>query len=202
MESSKATVSIKSLCVFCGSSPGGDPAYVSAAGELGQFLAGHQITLVYGGGRVGLMGALADAVLDSGGHVIGVIPEALVAREVAHQGLSDLRVVHSMHERKALMVELADGFVAMPGGCGTLEEFLEVLTWAQLGLHTKPCALLNVLGYYDGLIALLGHAVTQRFVRVEHRDMILVAQTPAELLTRLSSYVPPNVPKWIDRTES
>jgi uncharacterized protein (TIGR00730 family) len=148
------------------------------------------------------MGALADAALNRGGYVIGVMPDALVAKEVAHQSLSDLRVVGSMHERKALMAELADAFVALPGGCGTFEEFLEIVTWAQLGMHQKPCALLNVSGYYDGLLALLDHAVAQRFVRPEHREMILVAQTPEELLLRISQYEPPTVTKWIDRAET
>lgn len=190
------------LCVFCGSSPGGDPVYIEAARDLGRYLAEQNITLVYGGGRVGLMGALADAVLDPGGEVIGVIPDALVAKEVAHQRLTDLRVVRSMHERKALMAELSNGFVALPGGCGTFEEFLEVITWAQLGMHAKPCGILNIRGYYDRLLEFVDHAVSQRFVRAEHREMVLVADRCEELLEQMRGYVAPVVPKWIDLPET
>src|SRR3954453_6200666 len=164
---------IKRVCVYCGSNFGSRPEYVAAAQRLGSALARRSLELVYGGGRVGLMGTIADAVLAEQGKVIGVIPEALLAKEVGHQGLKDLRVVGSMHERKALMVELSDAFIAMPGGFGTLEEFCEVLTWAQLGLHPKPCGLLNVLGYYDPLLAFFGHAAAERFVRPEHRALVL-----------------------------
>ena len=160
------------------------------------------ITVVYGGGRVGLMGALADAALGRGGTVIGVIPQALAAKEVAHSGLTELRVVASMHERKATMAELSDAFVALPGGLGTLEELFEVLTWSQLGLHAKPCALLNVAGYYDPLLTFLEHATSERFVRAEHRHMLLVGESPQETIERLRTYVPPHVDKWLDRASS
>ena len=154
--------------------------------------------LVYGGARVGLMGALADAVLVGGGHVTGVMPASLVAKEVAHQGLSDLRVVASMHERKAMMNDLADGFIALPGGWGTLEEYFEVLTWAQLGLHRKPCGLLNVSGFFDGLLAFIDHTIDERFVKRENRAMLLVADSSDVLLRLFESYDPPVVEKWID----
>jgi uncharacterized protein (TIGR00730 family) len=187
------------LCVFSGSSPGAHPDYVLAAQELGRALAERGIVLVYGGASVGLMGAVADATLDAGGEAVGVIPQALVDREIAHPGLSDLRVVGSMHERKALMADLADGFVALPGGMGTLEELFEVYTWTQLGLHRKACALLNVAGYYDGLAAFLDHAVDERFLRPEHRAMLLCEDTPAGVLAALEAFEPPVVDKWLDR---
>lgn len=158
--------------------------------------------LVYGGARVGLMGAVADSVLASGGHVIGVIPEALVAREVAHTGLPDLRVVSSMHQRKALMADLSDGFVAMPGGWGTLEELFEILTWGQLGLHAKPCGLLNVDGYFDPLLAFLRHAFEEQFVRAEDEQQLTVSASADELLDLCESFQPPAVRKWIDRASS
>jgi uncharacterized protein (TIGR00730 family) len=190
---------IGSLCVFCGSSAGSKPAYLGAAISLGKMLASRKIRLVYGGGRVGLMGAIADSVLNSGGDVIGVIPQHLVAREVAHPGLSDLRIVQSMHERKALMADLSDGFVAMPGGLGTLEEFFEVWTWGQLGLHQKPYALLNVDGFYDPLVRFLDQLVELRFVKPEHRQMLIVESDVSKLPERLSSHHSPPVDKWIDR---
>jgi uncharacterized protein (TIGR00730 family) len=189
------------VCVFCGSNRGARPAYVAAAEALGTELARRGIGLVTGGGRVGLMGAVADAALAAGGEVIGVIPEALVAWEVAHAGLTALEVVDSMHARKARMADLSDAFVALPGGFGTLEEFCEVLTWAQLGLHTKACGLLDVEGYYDPLLALLDHAVTEGFVRPEHRALVLQAAEPAALLELLAAYHPPALHKWIDRDE-
>jgi uncharacterized protein (TIGR00730 family) len=190
---------LTSLCVFCGSSPGANPRFAEAAAALGTLLAQRRITLVYGGGNVGLMGVLADAVLAGGGHVIGVIPHALMKREVGHRGLPDLRVVDSMHERKALMAELADGFIAFPGGIGTLEEFCEVLTWAQLGMHRKPCGLLNIECFFDQLLGFLDHAVASRFFRPEHRDMILVEEDPILLLRRFDHYQSPVLDKWIDR---
>jgi uncharacterized protein (TIGR00730 family) len=194
---------MRRLCVFCGSSPGARPAYGEAAEQLGRLLVAEGIGLVYGGGHVGLMGRLADAVLAEGGEAIGVMPEALVAREIAHTGLSDLRVVGSMHERKALMAELADGFVALPGGLGTVEELFEVYTWAQLGLHRKPCALLDVDGYYEGIARFLEHAVEERFLRAEHRSMLIVERDPRALLDRLERFEPEAVtPKWIDREET
>ena len=156
--------------------------------------------VVYGGGRVGLMGALADAVLAAGGHVTGVIPETLVAHEVAHGGLSDLRIVSSMHERKAMMADLSDGFIALPGGWGTLEEFFEVLTWAQLGLHQKPCGLLNVGGYFNGLLSFLDHSIDERFVKPENGQLVLVATSVDAMLEQLDRYhPPPPAEKWIDR---
>jgi uncharacterized protein (TIGR00730 family) len=194
---------VRRLCVFCGSSPGARPAYGEAAEELGRLLVAEGIGLVYGGGKVGLMGRLADAVLGEGGEAIGVMPEALVAKEIGHAGLSDLRVVGSMHERKALMADLSDGFVALPGGLGTLEELFEVYTWSQLGLHLKPCALLDVDGYYEGVATWLTHAVEERFVREDHRDMLIVESDPRGLLERLRRFEPAAiVPKWIDREET
>jgi uncharacterized protein (TIGR00730 family) len=189
---------MKRICVFAGSSPGSQAEYLAAAQELGHVLVRRQVGLVYGGARVGLMGALADAVLATRGHVTGVIPEALVAKEVAHQGLSDLRVVGSMHARKTMMADLADGFIALPGGWGTLEEFFEVLTWAQLGLHQKPCGLLNVRGFFDGLLSFIDHAIDQQFVRREHRPMVIVSASPGALLELFDRYAPPQVEKWID----
>jgi uncharacterized protein (TIGR00730 family) len=194
---------VRRLCVFCGSSPGARPAYGEAAEELGRLLVAEGIGLVYGGGKVGLMGRLADAVLARGGEAIGVMPEALVAKEIGHPALSELRVVGSMHERKALMAELADGFVALPGGLGTVEELFEVYTWSQLGLHLKPCALLDVEGYYDGIAAWLSHAVEERFLREDHRAMLIVERDPRELIERLRRFEPAAVePKWIDRGET
>jgi uncharacterized protein (TIGR00730 family) len=193
---------MRRICVFTGSNSGARAAYADAARELGTLLASRGIGLVYGGGRVGLMGTVADAVLAAGGEAIGVIPEALVAKEVAHTSLTRLHVVGSMHERKALMADLADAFLAMPGGWGTLEEFFEVITWAQLGLHRKPCGLLNVEGYFDGLLAFLDHSIRERFVRVENAALLAVAAAPAELLDRLGSMRPPAVEKWLDRASS
>ncbi|MEA2454312.1 MAG: hypothetical protein QOI45_574 [Thermoleophilaceae bacterium] len=191
------------VCVFCGSSPGARPAYAEATAELGRLLAADGIGLVYGGGAVGLMGVLADSVLAAGGEAIGVIPQALVDREIGHSGLTELRVVGSMHERKALMAELADAFVALPGGLGTLEELFEVYTWAQLGLHRKPCGLLDVEHYYAGIVEFLEHAVREGFVREEHRAMLMVDRDPRALIERLREFAPETVqPKWIDRDET
>ncbi|NCD24902.1 MAG: TIGR00730 family Rossman fold protein [Deltaproteobacteria bacterium] len=186
---------MRRVCVFLGSNPGHDPAYRQTATALGAELAARGLGLVYGGSGVGLMGALARSVLDHGGQVTGIIPESLKAREVAFEGLRDLRVVGSMHQRKALMAELADGFIAMPGGLGTLEEFVEVLTWAQLGMHKKPCALLNTAGIFDGLLDLLDYLVGQGFVAQPHRDMILVHEQPAALLDMMRDYTPPTLDK-------
>jgi uncharacterized protein (TIGR00730 family) len=194
---------VRRLCVFCGSSPGARPAYGEAAEELGRVLVAEGIGLVYGGGKVGLMGRLADAVLAEGGEAIGVLPEALMAREIGHPGLEDLRVVGSMHERKALMADLADSFVALPGGLGTVEELFEVYTWAQLGLHRKPCALLDVDGYYEAIATWLSRAVEERFLREDHRAMLLVETDPRALIERLRRFEPEAaVPKWIDREET
>lgn len=184
--------------MFCGSSAGSNPAYASAARALGGTLAARGIGLVYGGGSIGLMGILADATLAAGGEVEGVIPRALQLRELAHAGLTALHVVSSMHERKAKMAELAEAFVALPGGMGTLEELAEILTWAQLGLHAHPCGLLDVAGYYRPLIAFLDHAAGEGFLRPEHRRLLLVAEEPGALLDRFLTWQPPPVERWID----
>jgi uncharacterized protein (TIGR00730 family) len=189
------------ICVFCGSSPGARPSYAAAATSLARYLVANNIGIVYGGGNVGLMGVLADAALEAGGNVIGVIPESLRRKELAHQRLSDLRVVGSMHQRKALMAELSDAFIAMPGGYGTFEEFCEVLTWTQLGLHRKPCGLLNVDGYYDHLLQLFDHAAAEQFVNPAHRKMVISDARPQSLVERLLEYKLPVVDKWIDREE-
>jgi uncharacterized protein (TIGR00730 family) len=190
---------MRSVCVFCGSSPGLNPAYLETARHLGRTLAASARRLVYGGGNVGLMGALATAVMDAGGTAVGVIPESLAAKELAHRGLTELRVVRTMHERKALMAELSDGFIAMPGGLGTLEEFFEVWTWGQLGLHHKPYGLLDIDGFFDPLLGLLDRLVEQRFVRAEHRHMLLVDTDPEHLLAAMDGHRVPTLPKWIDR---
>ena len=190
------------ICVFSGSSDGRRPAYREAAAALGRTLVARGFDLVYGGAHVGLMGAVADATLAAGGQVIGVIPEALVTRELAHTGLTDLRVVSSMHERKALMADLSDGFIALPGGWGTFEELFEVLTWGQLGLHAKPCGLLNVEGYFDPLLVFLQHAFDEQFVRREYAGWLSVSESPGTLLDRLAAFEPPQVRKWIDRASS
>jgi uncharacterized protein (TIGR00730 family) len=189
---------MRRICVFCGSALGARREYERAAAAFGRALAARGLGLVYGGGNVGLMGALADATLAAGGEAIGIIPRSLVEREVAHSALTDLRIVTSMHERKALMAELSDGFVALPGGLGTLEELFEVWTWAQLGLHQKPCGVLDVDGYFGPLIAFLDHAVSERFVGAPHRAMLHVEADAATLLDRFAAYVPPTVPKWIE----
>jgi uncharacterized protein (TIGR00730 family) len=189
---------IRRLAVFCGSNPGARPEYAHAARSLGKLLASRGVGIVYGGSNVGLMQVLADAMLDELGDIIGVIPRMLVAREVANTALTDLRIVDSMHDRKALMAELADGFVALPGGIGTLEEFFEIWTWAQLGMHDKPCGLLNVAGYFDPLLEFLDRAVAEKFVREVHRKMVIVESDPAELLARFELYEPPRVVKWIN----
>jgi uncharacterized protein (TIGR00730 family) len=192
---------VRRVCVFCGSSPGARKAYADATAELARVLVAEGLGLVYGGARVGLMATLADTTLAEGGEVTGVIPRALVEKEIAHNGLSDLRVVGSMHERKAVMADLSDAFVALPGGLGTLEELLETYTWAQLGLHQKPCALLDVDGYYAGVVEFLSHAVVERFLREEHRAMLIVDREPRGLIDRLKRFEPGAVrPKWIDRT--
>jgi hypothetical protein len=193
---------MRRVLVFCGSSPGRLPAYVEAAAALGEALAARGLGLVYGGAQVGLMGAVADAVLAAGGEAIGVIPRLLVDREVAHTGLTDLRVVETMHQRKALMESLADGVVALPGGFGTLEELFELLTWAQLGIHAKPVALLNVAGYWDQLLAFADHMVAERFLRPEQRAALMVADAPGELLERMAEYQPLTLDKWLDRSRT
>jgi uncharacterized protein (TIGR00730 family) len=193
---------MKRVCVFCGSSPGANPTYLASARALGSELAQRGLGLVYGGASVGLMGAVADGALSAGGEAVGIIPGALEAKELAHRGLSRLEVVGSMHERKARMAELADGFVALPGGMGTLEELAEILTWAQLGLHRKPCALLDVAGYWKPLVAFLDHAVQERFIRPEHRELLLVGDEPAALVDAMERYAPVHREKWIDEDQS
>ena len=188
---------MKRICVFAGSNLGNQPKYRAVAEQLGRALAAREIELVYGGAHVGLMGLVADAVLAAGGRATGVIPAALVDKEVAHQGLTDLRVVGSMHERKSVMADLADGFIALPGGWGTVEEFFEILTWAQLGLHSKPCGLLNVQGYFDTLLSFVSHSIEEGFVRPEYRTMISVSDAPGYLLDMLVAYKPPKVEKWM-----
>jgi uncharacterized protein (TIGR00730 family) len=194
---------MRRVCVFCGSSEGARASYTDAAIALGDELARRRIGLVYGGGAVGLMGALADAVLAAGGEAIGVIPGPLASREIAHQGLSELRVVGSMHERKAMMESLSDGFIALPGGLGTLEETLEILTWAQLGIHRKPVGILNVDDYYDGLIRMLAHAVREGFMRADYAALLLFADTPEEMLDRLASWQAPALPRaWLKPSQT
>jgi uncharacterized protein (TIGR00730 family) len=190
---------LSSVCVFCGSNGGADPAYLEAARHAGRGLAQRGLRLVYGGGKVGMMGAVADAALDAGGEVVGVIPQQIFDLEIGHDGLHDLRVVGSMHERKALMADLADAFIALPGGIGTFEELFEVFTWAQLGLHRKPLGLLDVAGYYAPLEAMLDHAVDERFLRPETRSMLVRDDSLEALLERFGRWEAPGVPKWIDR---
>lgn len=191
----------KRICVFCGSSPGLLPDYLAAARELGAALVRRNLGLVYGGAHVGLMGEIANSVMQHGGEAVGVMPQSLIEREIAHQGLSELHIVQSMHERKALMAELADGFIALPGGFGTLEELFEIVTWGQLGLHRKPFGLLNVNQFFDQLIGFLDFAVSQQFIRPQHRQMILVDAGADQLLERFAAYDAPSVPKWISREE-
>jgi uncharacterized protein (TIGR00730 family) len=193
---------VKRACIFCGSSPGARPAYTEATEDLARLLVDNEIGLVFGGASVGLMGRLADTVISECGEAIGVIPQSLVEREIAHLGLSDLHVVDTMHERKQLMADLADAFVALPGGLGTLDELFEIYTWAQLGLHRKPIGLLNVEGYFDGLADFLEHAVAERFVREDHREMLIVEEEAGPMLERLESFDPTSLtPKWIDRQD-
>lgn len=193
---------MQTICVFCGSAPGVKHEYAVGARELGCVLAKQNINLVYGGGRVGLMGMVADAALAAGAKVTGIIPRSLADKEIAHQGLTDLRIVTTMHERKAMMSELSDGFIAMPGGFGTLEELFEVVTWAQLGIHTKPFGLLNVAGYYDGLISFLDHSVEQGFVPQRHREMIIVSDEAEELVELLKAYRPIPEEKWLSTRQT
>lgn len=193
---------LNKICVYCGSSPGRRPVYIEQAQNLGRLFAQRKIELIYGGASVGVMGKLADAVLKNGGNVTGIIPENLVSKEVAHNGLTDLQVVESMHERKSLMAELSDGFIALPGGMGTVEELFEILTWGQLGLHRKPVGLLNENNYFDHLSAFLDHAVSEHFIKPDHREMLLIEKDPEALLTRFKGYESPVVEKWIDREDT
>ena len=192
---------MKRICVYCGSSMGKRPEYAAAAKALGEALVERNIGLVYGGASVGIMGLVADTVLSLGGEVIGVIPQAIADKEIAHTGLTELKVVANMHERKAMMAEYSDGFIALPGGMGTLEELFEVLTWGQLGFHTKPCGVLNVDGYYDHLIAFLEHAVDQEYLKSNHLGMLQKATEPTALLDLLSDYTAPEVGKWIEKKD-
>lgn len=193
---------MKRICVFCGSSEGTRPEYAAAARTLGAEMAARGIGLVFGGGRVGLMGAVATSVLEHGGVVTGVIPHGLKIREVAHDGVLDMRIVDSMHERKAMMNELSDAFISLPGGLGTIEETAEMLTWAQLGIHRKPVALLNVLGFYDPLIAFLDRTVEEGFLRAANRQLLVVGTSAPEMLDRLSDYRAPETERWITRSET
>jgi hypothetical protein len=194
-------MNFRRICVFCGSNLGSNPAYRDAAAQLGRLLVSRGIDLVYGGGNIGLMGVLADTVLAAGGRAIGVIPEALMAKEVGHQGLTELRIVSSMHERKALMADLSDGFIALPGGYGTFEEFCEAVTWSQLGLHAKPCGVLNVAGYYDPLLELFDRAVSVGFLREDNRDLVLADTEPEGLLEKLTQFQPSAGKRWIRNGE-
>lgn len=187
---------IRRICVFCGSREGNRVEYPLAAMQLGALLAQRGIEVVYGGGSTGLMGAVADAALGAGGRVIGVIPRALATKELAHGGLTEQHVVETMHERKWMMAELADAFLALPGGFGTFEEFCEVLTWAQLGLHVKPCALLNTVGYFNPLLALLNHSVEEGFVEASHRKLIVTATAPDEVLQKIMNWQEPDITRW------
>lgn len=193
---------MKKICVYCGSSSGGKPEYLDAANILAEEFIKRGIGLVYGGASVGLMGKIADKDLALGGEVIGVIPHALAEKELSHPGLTELKVVNSMHERKTIMADIADGFIALPGGLGTLEEIFEVLTWAQLGFHSKPCALFNAAGYYDKLAAFLDHAVREEFVKDIHRNSLLVNNDAQSLLDRMFEYQAPSDHKWIGRDET
>lgn len=188
---------MKSICVYCGSSAGNRPEYAQAARALAHELARRGIRLVYGGSNVGIMGVLADAMLQAGGQVVGVIPQSLVKKEVAHSGLTALHITEDMHTRKAMMAELSDGFIALPGGLGTLEELFESLTWGQLGFHSKPVGVLNMAGYYDGLLAFLDHSVGEAFVKPQHRAMVLSDADASGLLDQFERYQPPQVAKWV-----
>lgn len=193
---------MKNICVYCGSSPGKRPEYTAAACELAEQLVKSDIGLVYGGASIGVMGAIADAVLNAGGRVTGIIPESLAEKEVLHTGVTELRIVKSMHERKALMAELSDGFIALPGGLGTLEELFEILTWAQLGLHRKPCVLLNINGYYNGLAAFIDHAIEEQFVKEKHRDLLIITDRPDEALKQMEAYHAPHIARLINTGET
>ncbi|WP_419785192.1 TIGR00730 family Rossman fold protein [Pseudodesulfovibrio sp.] len=192
---------MKRVCVYLGSNPGFNPAYGAAAKRLGEELIRRGLGLVYGGSNVGLMGLLANTCLEAGGEVIGVIPERLVEKEVAHTGLTESYVVKSMHQRKQKMADLSDGFITLPGGVGTLEEFFEALTWGQLGYHSKPCGLLDVNGYYACLADHMDRMVKEGFLLADHRSMVLTSSDPADLLDRFATYEPPHVEKWIEKME-
>jgi uncharacterized protein (TIGR00730 family) len=190
------------IAIYCGANGGSDPLYRQAAAGVAAFLAGEGIGLVYGGGNVGMMGCIADAALKAGGQVIGVIPQSLMEKELGHGGVTELHVVRSMHERKQMMVDLSDGFIALPGGFGTLDELFETLTWLQLSFHAKPVGLLNVNGFFDGLLLFLDHMASQGFLKQEHRECLLVAEDPAELLAKMRSFRAPELGKWIEKMVS
>jgi uncharacterized protein (TIGR00730 family) len=193
---------LSNVCVYCGSSAGNDPVYAEQARALARALVERDIGLVYGGGKVGIMGVIADGVLALGGRVTGIIPQALLAREVAHRGLGELVVTRTMHERKTIMAERSDGFIALPGGLGTLEELFEAWTWAQLGIHDKPCGILDVAGYYEGLVRFIDHAVSEGFVKPENRAVLIVERSPGALLDRFERYTPPGFEKWVTPEQS
>ena len=193
---------MNNICVYCGSSAGRLEAYADGARALAHALVARDLGLVYGGASIGLMGLIADTVLQLGGRAVGVIPQALARKEVAHKSLTDLHITQSMHERKTLMAELSDGFIAMPGGIGTFEEIFEIWTWSQLGIHGKPCGLLNVAGYFDALTLFLDHAAAEQFLKPQHRSVLIVEQEPAALLDRFASYEPPRIKKWLDENEA
>jgi len=193
---------IKSICIYCGSSPGRLEAYAEAAIAVAEALVSRNIRLVYGGASIGIMGLVADQVLKLGGQVVGVIPKGLAHKEVAHQQLTELHITQSMHERKMRMAELADGFIALPGGIGTLEELFEIWTWAQLGIHNKPCGLLNVEGYYDSLIGFLDHVLAEQFVKKHHHELLMVDSNPDRLLERYLNFQPPVVKHWVGKNET
>ncbi|SDL64427.1 hypothetical protein SAMN05660337_3484 [Maridesulfovibrio ferrireducens] len=192
---------MKSLCIFLGANPGNDEKYAEAARNMGRELAKRKITTIYGGSDMGLMGILAESALEAGGKVIGVIPDSLVKKNVSHPNLTELHVTESMHERKALMAELSDGFIAMPGGIGTMDEIFEIFTWAQLGFHNKPCGLLNIDGYYDKLLDFLGSVVEEGFLKGVHKDMLLTASSPAGIIDSFAGYEPPVVSKWVEKAK-
>jgi uncharacterized protein (TIGR00730 family) len=193
---------LKRICVYCGSSVGARPAYKQTAQRLGELMAERGIGLVFGGGCVGLMGVVADAALAQGGEAIGVIPQSLVRREIGHRGVTKLHVVETMHQRKSLMADLSDAFIALPGGYGTLEEICETITWSQLGIQQKPCGLLNIENYWDGMLQFLDHAVREDFVRPENRGLVLVASTPEQMLDQLAAWAPPaHIEKWLDEAK-
>ena len=197
MKDQPASRPLERICIFCGSSPGADPVYRDAARAVGRLFAARGITLVFGGGGVGMMGAVAEAVLAAGGKAIGIIPEGLKRKELAYDGLTELIVTTTMHERKQRMADLADGFIALPGGFGTFEEFCEILTWAQLGLHEKPCGLLSVKGYYTPLLSLFDHALAEGFLKPQYRQLVLTEDDPQRLLEAMGSYRPPALEKWL-----
>jgi uncharacterized protein (TIGR00730 family) len=193
---------IENVCVYCGSSPGNRPVYTEQARALARLMVERDIGLVYGGGKVGIMGVVADAVLSLGGRVVGIIPQALIDREVAHPGLSELVVTRSMHERKTIMAERADGFIALPGGLGTLEELFEAWTWAQLGIHEKPCGILDVADFYGGLVRFVDHAVSEGFIKPQNRGVLIVESDPVRLLDRFAAYTSPGFEKWVKPEQS